>query len=307
MRRVALLSVLATLLAIPALVVARNGNAPVVSEEAARTYRDIEATLGMVPSFLRMFPENAIAGAWEQMKAVQLNPNSAIPAKYKELIGLGVAAQVPCRYCAYFHTEAARLNGASDEEIKEAVAQAAITRHWATYFNGMKTDPSTFRNDVELISQNLRARRGDRAPPRNIEVTDTASAYRDIEQSFGFLPAFIKEFPKEALPGAWKELKAVEFNPEGAVPGRYRSLISLAVAAQVPCNYCVEIDTVMATRVEGASTREIEEAVMMAAIVRHWSTYLNGLQVDETRFKRETDQLMKILRQKKAAKSAMVP
>jgi hypothetical protein len=33
------------------------------------TYRDIEATLGSVPSFFKLFPEEGIAGAWE-FKAV---------------------------------------------------------------------------------------------------------------------------------------------------------------------------------------------------------------------------------------------
>ena len=34
-----------------------------------------------------------------------LNPNSALSGKAKELIGLAVAAQVPCQYCIYAHTE----------------------------------------------------------------------------------------------------------------------------------------------------------------------------------------------------------
>ena len=45
---------------------------------------------------------------------------TAIPNKYKELIGLAVSGATRCRYCVYFHTEAARLFGATDEEINEA-------------------------------------------------------------------------------------------------------------------------------------------------------------------------------------------
>ena len=42
---------------------------------------------------------------------------SKIPAKYRELIGLAIAASIKCPYCAYFHTQAAKMNGATDEEI----------------------------------------------------------------------------------------------------------------------------------------------------------------------------------------------
>jgi AhpD family alkylhydroperoxidase len=51
------------------------------------------------------------------MKTLQLNPGTALSGKVKELIGLAVAAQVPCRYCTYAHTEFARLDGASEREI----------------------------------------------------------------------------------------------------------------------------------------------------------------------------------------------
>ena len=93
--------------------------------EAQATYQDIQKTLGLVPGFLKAFPETGIAAAWDELKSVQLNPNSALPGKTKELIGLAVAAQIPCRYCIYFHTQIAKLDGASDRELKDAIAMAA--------------------------------------------------------------------------------------------------------------------------------------------------------------------------------------
>ena len=48
------------------------------------------------------------------MKTLQLNPNTALPGRTKELIGLAVAAQIPCHYCIVAHTEFAKLNGASE-------------------------------------------------------------------------------------------------------------------------------------------------------------------------------------------------
>ena len=40
---------------------------------ADATYKDIEATLGAVPEFFKMFPASGIAGAWAEFKGIQLN------------------------------------------------------------------------------------------------------------------------------------------------------------------------------------------------------------------------------------------
>jgi AhpD family alkylhydroperoxidase len=136
-----------------ALLVCSVGASALVAQEgpATGTYADIEQTLGFVPEFLRAFPEEGIAGAWAEMKTIQMNPASALDGKTKELLGLAVAAQIPCEYCIYFHTAAARANGATEAEIREAVAMAAIVRHWSTFLNGMQIDAATFRREVDTI------------------------------------------------------------------------------------------------------------------------------------------------------------
>ncbi len=123
------------------------------AEDASATaaYKDIQATLGMVPGFFKVFPQAGIAGAWAEFKTIQLNPNTKLNGKTKELIGLAVAAQIPCTYCVYFHTAAAKANGATDEEISEAVAMAAIARHWSTVLNGMQVDLAAFKNDTDTV------------------------------------------------------------------------------------------------------------------------------------------------------------
>ena len=122
-----------------------------MAQDAPAAYRDIEATLGSVPTFFKLFPEEGIEGAWTEFKTVQLNPKTALSGKEKELIGLAVAAQIPCSYCVYFHSEAAKANGATDAEIREAVAMAAITRHWSTVLNGMQVDPTQFRQETDTV------------------------------------------------------------------------------------------------------------------------------------------------------------
>jgi len=118
---------------------------------ATAAYKDIQATLGIVPGFFKVFPQSGIAGAWAEFKTIQLNPNTQLNGKTKELIGLAVAAQIPCTYCIYFHTAAAKANGATDEEISEAVAMAAISRHWSTVLNGMQVDLAGFKSDTDTV------------------------------------------------------------------------------------------------------------------------------------------------------------
>ena len=120
-------------------------------QSAQATYRDIEATLGTVPSFFKLFPDSAIAGAWAEFKTLQLNPKTRLDGKTKELIGLAVAAQIPCQYCIYFPTAVAKANGATDDDIKEAVAMAAIVRHWSTVLNGMQVDLAGFKHETDTV------------------------------------------------------------------------------------------------------------------------------------------------------------
>ena len=118
---------------------------------AQATYRDIEHTLGLVPGFFKAFPEAGITGAWNEFKSVQLSPATKLDNKTKQLIGLAVSAQIPCQYCIYFHTAVAKANGATDAEIREAVAMSAQTRHWSTVLNGMEIDLATFKSETDTV------------------------------------------------------------------------------------------------------------------------------------------------------------
>lgn len=77
--------------------------------------------------------------------------SAAIDVKTMQLIQLGVAAQVPCAYCVYFHTRAAHNAGASDAEIKAAVAAAGDVRLWSTVLNGNAYDLDAFKAEVDQM------------------------------------------------------------------------------------------------------------------------------------------------------------
>jgi AhpD family alkylhydroperoxidase len=272
------------------------------STPASATLADIQKTLGFVPGFFKAFPEGALPGVWDEMKGLQLNPNSALNGQAKELIGLAVAAQVPCKYCIYAHREFAQLNGASAAQLGEAVAVGGMERHWSAYFYGLQLDEAKFKSEIARIVENAKK---PAKPGPAIAVVDARSALQDIEATLGFVPEFLRKLPDSALPGAWRELKEVKLNPTSQISAKNKALISLAVASQVPSRACILAETEFA-KLAGATEREIAEAVGMAAITRNMSTLLNGQQVDERGFRSDVDRLVAGVKaaQKKAALTA---
>jgi AhpD family alkylhydroperoxidase len=266
--------------------------------EHSKALTEIKSTFGMVPTFMKDYPQEGLPGAWMEFKSLQLSPTTMLAPKTKELIGLAVAAQIPCRYCVYFHKKSAAFNGASEEEMKLAIAVSANERKWSTYFSGSQQDLGKFKSEIDKITSFMKN------PPAGknkevINVVDAKTAYRDMENTLGFVPEFIKSYPEAAMAGAWREFKEVEMNPQTVVPAKVKDLISLAVSSQVPCSYCIYADTEFA-KIDGANSEEIKEAIAMAGMVRHWSTVLNGLRQDDKVFEKEVDQIFNHLNRVKA-------
>lgn len=137
--------------AIALLSVSLLASVPVLAEDvkpADAARNDIAATLGATPTFVGSVADAALPGLWQQTKLLELSTDTALDAKTKALISLAVAAQIPCTYCVWSDTNTARKNGASDQEIAEAVAVAGLTRNWSTIFNGMQVDMDTFRKEL---------------------------------------------------------------------------------------------------------------------------------------------------------------
>lgn len=119
------------------------------------------------------------------------------------------------------------------------------------------------------------------APAQSAEDTRA-----QIEAMLGSVPSFVGSVADSALPGLWSQTVTLEFSEETALDPKTKALISLAVAAQIPCSYCVWVDTNTA-RQHGATDQEIAEAVALAGLTRNWSTIFNGMQVDFETFKKE--------------------
>src|SRR5690349_19644387 len=214
-----------------------GGAAPAMTRSPADAARDeIKATVGYVPLILSVVPDRALPGLWLELKGLALNPKSALPPKIKDAIGLAVASQIPCKYCVYAHTQFMLAEGASAEEVQEAIMVAALDRHWSTIFNGMALDEGKFKADIARFvetAKKMMTMASKSPPPKPMMVTDAKGAMADIQQMFGFVPDFIKQVPADALAGAWTELRDVEM-AETALPNKYKDLIGLAVAAQIP-------------------------------------------------------------------------
>jgi AhpD family alkylhydroperoxidase len=119
-------------------------------------YKEIEDMFGLVPSMFKSVPDSSLELEWKLFKRVQLE-EGPIPNKYRELIGVAISAISKCRYCAVYHTELAKLNGASDAEIEDAVHYAKSSAGWSTYINGLQVDFETFKDEVNRACEHVRS------------------------------------------------------------------------------------------------------------------------------------------------------
>jgi AhpD family alkylhydroperoxidase len=125
----------------------KGGRAMGVAITKTELFRDIEKTLGKVPEWFAQVPDSGAPALWGLMHDFYL-AETKIPNKYKELIGLAVSGATRCRYCALFHTEAARLFGATDEEIREASLMGTVTMGVSTFVNAQQIDYEKFRKET---------------------------------------------------------------------------------------------------------------------------------------------------------------
>jgi AhpD family alkylhydroperoxidase len=130
------------------------------------------------------------------------------------------------------------------------------------------------------------------APPTSNGAPSRAATLKDIEKTFGFVPQFFQKVPAAMLPAFWDSMKSFQMSTTTKLDPKTKELIGLAVASQIPCDYCIQFHT-EAARKHGANDQEIEEAVGMAAMTRMGSTMLNGLQVDPAQFRRDLDRIMR--------------
>lgn len=297
--------------AVPPMVDDRPDLANAQWAEVASALSDVRQFMGFVPEPIARLTEESVPGAWQETRDLFFSTNTALEPKVKDLISLAIAAQIPCQRSLYFDSRSSQENGATATERTEALLMAALTRHWSTVLNGSQMDMETFRAEIEQIFEFLRTQRelaGDTQPAREtflVRFSGAQDTYKDIERTLGLVPRFLLAFPEEGLPGAWSEFKAVQLNPYTQLSPRIKELIALGVASQIPCAYCIHFHR-EAARLNGASDREIQEVLGVAAIERHWSTLFNGLQIEPQKFMDEAERILDYAHQGGAQDAAVV-
>jgi AhpD family alkylhydroperoxidase len=129
---------------------------PVAADDVAAARADIAATLGPDAPENWIYPDAFVASTWAQQRAWLIDNNATIPPKYRALIGLAVSSQIPCAYCIYADTSDARVFGATDEEIKEAIMFGALTRLGSTTLNGNMVDMDAFKAAIDAGAAAMR-------------------------------------------------------------------------------------------------------------------------------------------------------
>lgn len=123
------------------------------------TVSDIEETLGFVPGFMEALPEDDLVQEWPTMKKYVFG-ESEIPQKYRELIGLAVAANTKCPYCTHFHRGVAQLYGASEAELSELATLSSFTSRWSAMIHTQEYDMDTFVEEAERIAAHVQGKTG---------------------------------------------------------------------------------------------------------------------------------------------------
>jgi len=115
---------------------------------------EMEETLGMIPPPLDSIPQDDADVEWRTFEKYTVE-ETEIPAKYRELMGLAVAANIKCPYCTHFHTEAAKMHGATDAELREAYVLASFTSRYSAMLHAAQYDLDEFEEKVGEIGAHL--------------------------------------------------------------------------------------------------------------------------------------------------------
>jgi AhpD family alkylhydroperoxidase len=77
---------------------------------------------------------------------------------------------------------------------------------------------------------------------------------------------------------------------QSAIPGKYRELGGLAVAANIKCPYCQLMHTAMA-QFHGATQEELAEEYFLASLTARWSAMIHAQNYDWDTFAKEAEQM----------------
>jgi len=113
---------------------------------------------------------------------------------------------------------------------------------------------------------------------------------REMTEVAGVVLSVLDRVPDELIDAEWQLLRRSLFE-QTLLPGRYKALIGVAVAAALRCPYATRLHTGLA-QVHGASEAELAEVVQYCGLVSGWSALLHGLATDPAAFGGEVTQVV---------------
>ena len=127
------------------------------------------------------------------------------------------------------------------------------------------------------------------ASPAAAQDTSADAVRQTARDAYGVALPDIENYPDSMVAGAWAWMSDVE-DGKGAIDPKTMQLIGLAVASQIPCEYCTYYHRKAAASL-GATEQEIAEAAAMAGYVRNWSAVLYGTGADVAEYRAMVDGL----------------
>ncbi len=121
--------------------------------------REMEEAFGARLAIFERIPDEFVGAEWYLLKRLAFG-ETLIPSMYKQLIGLAAAAVSRSAFGVAFHTGMARLNGASDAELAEAVQYAKLAAGWGLYATGLGLEERALGDEVARIVAFLAKRGG---------------------------------------------------------------------------------------------------------------------------------------------------
>jgi len=168
--------------------------------------------------------------------------DGALSVKEKEIIAVAIANVIECPYCIDAHTKNAKAEGATLEELAEAVFVVASLEA-----GGAVTHSTHIHNALEKETNYALYERS------NLKKLGELNTYAPV----GFK--------------GYSEFNAASVKA-GKLSAKFKEIIAVAVAHATQCPYCIEVHTQNADK-QGVTKEELSEAVLVTASIRAGAAY----------------------------------
>lgn len=259
----------------------------------------LEETMGFVPKFATQSPDLQLdidSKRWNNFMLA----DTKLTQSEKAIISLSAASALNGHYSAAFSREWAQNTGWSNEQLYDAVAAARDVNYYTTWLHGRDVPIDEFKKDVDRLMPRLEQLASEQSgQPLTQTRPDNQSRDQinaEIENTFGFIPAWLSDLPDTLFIQDWIELSDWGFSPS-PLEEPIKNLCGLAAAAAAHCPYC-NYFYLNGARAAGCSEEQIIEALCVARLIAQNETELVGTEYPIELYKQESHQMWQ---QQKAA------